>query len=149
MDTLKNLGGLLLKFFLRLLRYLVFIPIVFFAIGVVNWAFSHLLSLLFTLDLFWVIVCVLFLGSFIWSVFKLLSSLLIISVGPISPNKKFSFWTILILSIAYGVLTIYTSWTMDIDYTGKIIFIVIIFNILVIELTWSLIAGALYQINNK
>lgn len=60
----------------------------------------------------------------------------------ISPNRAFSFWTVLILSIINGIWTIYNSWTMDINYSGKVIFGSIIFTILVLELTFALIYGS-------
>jgi hypothetical protein len=90
-----------------------------------------------------------FLGGIIWGVFKMLSGILIAITGMLSPNKKFSFWSMLVLGIIYGVLTIYRSWTTDADYSGKIVFIVIMFNVLVVELTWALIAGASFAQRTK
>jgi len=64
----------------------------------------------------------------------------------LAPNRMFSFWTVLILSIINGIGTIYNSWTMDVNYSGEVIFGAIVFTILVLELTFALIYGSVAAI---
>ena len=127
---------------MKLIRYIVFIPLCFLALGIVYWAFGHLLSWFIGLSTFWLIVILILFGSAIWGLFQGLSSMLMRLTSMVSPNRLFSFWTVLILSIINGVWTIYNSWTMEINYSGKVIFGAIVFTILVIELTFALIYGS-------
>jgi len=127
---------------MKLIRYILFIPICFLALGLVYWGFGHLLSWFIGLSTFWLIVILIFFGGAIWGLFKGLSGMLMSLTSMISPNRAFSFWTVLTLSIVNGIWTIYNSWTMDINYSGKVIFGSIIFTILVLELTFALIYGS-------
>lgn len=60
----------------------------------------------------------------------------------LAPNRMFSFCTVIILSIINGIWAIYNAWTMDVNYSGKVIFGAIVFTILVLELTGALISGS-------
>ncbi|MBX2889799.1 MAG: hypothetical protein KF734_02615 [Saprospiraceae bacterium] len=53
-----------------------------------------------------------------------------------------SFWTITVLSVLNGFGMIYNAWTLEDDYSGKMIFAAIVFTVLVIELTLALVLGA-------
>ncbi len=127
---------------MKLIRYILFIPLCFLALGIVYWAFGHLLSWFIGLSTFWLIVILILFGSTLWGLFQGLSGLLTNLTSRVSPNRVFSFWTILILSIINGIWVIYNSWTMDINYSGKVIFGAIVFTILVLELTFALIYGS-------
>jgi len=131
---------------MKLIRYILFIPLSFLAIGIVYWAFGHLLSwfigLSTLLSTFWLIVILVFFGGTLWGLFQGFSSMLTNLTSRVSPNGAFSFWTILIISIINGIWVIYNLWTMDINYSGKVIFGAIVFTILVLKLTFALIIGS-------
>ncbi len=127
---------------MKLIRYILFIPLCFLAIGIVYWAFVHLLSWFIGLSIFWLIVVLFLFGGTLWGLFKGLSGILSNLTSRVSPNRVFSFWTILILSIINGIWAIYNSWTMGMNYSGKVIFGAIVFTILVLELTFALIYGS-------
>lgn len=127
---------------MNLIRYILFIPICFLVLGIVYWGFGHLLMWFIDLSTFWLIVILLFFGSTIWGIFKGLAAMLVSFASMLVPNKMFSFWTVLLLSIINGIWFIYDSWTMEINYTGKVIFATIVFSILVLELTLALIYGS-------
>jgi hypothetical protein len=127
---------------MKLIRYILFIPVCFLALGIVYWGFSHLLTWFIELSAFWLIVILIFFGSAIWGLFKGLSAILMNLTSMLAPNRMFSFWTVLVLSIINGVWAIYNSWTMGINYNGKVIFGAIVFTILVVELTYALIYGS-------
>ena len=94
------------------------------------------------LTTFWLIVVLIFFGSVIWGTFRVLSGMFVALTSAISPDKNVSFWTITILSVINGIGMIYNAWTLEDDYSGKMIFAAIVFTILVIELTTALIFGA-------
>ena len=127
---------------MKLIRYILFIPVCFLVLGIVYWGFSHLLTWFIGLSAFWLIVILIFFGGSIWGIFKGLSAMLIFFTSRLAPNRMFSFWTVLISSIINGIWTIYNSWTLDVNYSGKMIFGAIVFTILVLELTIALIYGS-------
>lgn len=126
---------------MKLIRYILFIIVCLLVLGIVYWSFGQLLSWFLSLSIFWLIVIAIF-GSMLWRLFKFLSGMLIGVASLFVPNRIFGFWTVLLLSILYGIWIIYNSWTMDIDYSGKVIFIAIVFTYLVIGLTYALISGS-------
>lgn len=127
---------------MKFLRYLIFIPICLVVLGIIYWLFGLLLSWFIGLSTFWLIAILLFFGGGIWGLFKVLSGVLMGLTSKISPSFEFSFWTVLILSAINGIWTIVNAWSMDINYSGKVIFGAIVFTILIVELTFALIMGA-------
>jgi hypothetical protein len=127
---------------MKLIRYILFIPVCFLALSIVYWGFSHLLIWFIGLSTFWLIVILIFFGGTIWGFFKGLSAMLMGFTSMLAPNGMFSFWTVLVLSIINGIRIIYNSWTMDENYSGKMIFATIVFTILVLDLTFALICGS-------
>jgi len=134
---------------MKVIRYILFIPICFLALSIVYWAFGLLLNWFINLSKFWTIIFLIFFSGAIWGWFMLISGLLMNLASKISPNKNFSFWSILILSIINGIWVIYNSWTMDMKYSGKVIFAAIVFTVLVIELTTALIMGSATSLEDK
>ncbi len=127
---------------MKLIRSILFIPICFLALGIVYWAFGHLLTWFIGLSTFWLILFLIFFSGAIWGIFLSLTSMLMTFTSMIAPNRMFSFWTILVLSIINGIWTIYNTWTMDVNYSGKVIFGSIVLTILVLQLTFALIIGS-------
>ena len=127
---------------MKLIRYILFIPVCFLAIGIVYFSFGLLLTWFIGLSAFWLIGILLFFGGTIWGLFKGLSAMFMSFSSKLAPNRMFSFRTVLILSIVNGIWTIYNFWTMDVNYSGKVIFGAIVFTILVLELTFALIYGS-------
>lgn len=128
---------------MKFLRYLFFIPICILVISLIYWLFGLLLTWFIGLSTFWLIIILIFFGGMIWGVFRTLSAMIMGFTSKISPSFELSFWTITTLSVINGIWNIYKSWTLDIHYSGKIIFGTIIITILVIELTVALILGTL------
>jgi hypothetical protein len=126
----------------KILRFLIFFPICFIAMGIVNLGLELLLVWFMGLSKFWFIVVVIFLGGTIWGLFKLLASLLVMLAAFISPIKWLSMATISILALINGGYLGYVVWTLKDDYSGWEIFGAIIATLLVIELTFALIQGS-------
>lgn len=127
---------------MNIIRYLVFFPVCLLALGIINWAFGHLIIWFMRLSSLWLILVLIFFGGTIWGIFRALSAMFVALTSAISPNKNVSFLTITALSAINGIGMIYNSWTLQVDYSGKMIFAAIVFTILVIELTFALILGA-------
>jgi len=127
---------------MKFLRYLLFIPVSLIVISLIYLLFGLLLYWFIGLSTFWLMVILIFFGSIIWGIFKMLSALIMGLTSKLSPSFEFAIWTILVLSIINGIWAIVNAWSMDINYSGKVIFGAIVYSILVVELTYALIIGS-------
>ena len=127
---------------MKFLRYLIFIPICLLVLGIIFSLFGLLLSWFIGFRTFLLIAILLFFGGAIWGLFKLLSTFLMALTTKISPSFEFALWTVSIICVVNGIWSIVNAWSMDINYSGKVIFGAIVFTILIIELTIALILGA-------
>ena len=127
----------------KILRFLIFFPICFIAMAIVNWGLGHLLIWFIGLSKFWFIVVILFLGGTIWGLFKMLASLLVMLAAYISPIKWLGTLTISILALINGGILGYNLWTLKEDYSGWETFGAVVATLLVLELTFALIYGAI------
>jgi len=126
----------------KILRFLIFFPICFIAMAIVNWGLVHLLIWFIGLSKFWFIVVIIFLGGTIWGLFKMLASLLVMLAAYISPIKWLGTVTISVLALINGGILGYNLWTLKEDYSGWETFGAVIATLLVLELTFALIYGA-------
>jgi hypothetical protein len=126
----------------KILRFLIFFPICFIAMAIVNWVFGHLLIWFFGLSNFWFFVVVIFFSGMIWGLFKMLAYLLVMLSLYISPIKWLGTLTISILALINGGFLVYKIWTFKYDFSGWEFFDAIIVTLLVLELTLALISGA-------
>ena len=126
----------------KILRFLVFFPICFITMAIVNWGLGHLLLWFMGLSFFWFFVIFIFLGGTIWSLFKMLAGLLVMSASYLSPIRWLGTWTISILALTNGAFLGYKLWTLNDVYSGWQTFGAVIATLLVIELTYALIVGA-------
>lgn len=128
---------------IKILRYIIFIPICFIAIYIINWGLTHLLVWFMSLSRLWFLVVIILFGGVIWGLFKGFASLLSALSILISPNKWFGFATISIFALINGIILCYQFWTLKDDFSGWELFGIVIITILIIELTFALIYGAL------
>jgi len=126
----------------KILRFLIFFPICFIAMAIVNWGLGHLLIWFLGLSKFWFFVVFIFFGGTIWGLFKMLASLLVMLAAYISPIKWLGTVTISILALINGGNLGYNLWTLKEDYSGWETFGAVIATLLVLELTFALIIGA-------
>jgi len=127
---------------IKILRFLIFFPICFIAMAVVNWGLGYLLIWFLDLSKFWFFIVIIFLGGIIWGLFKMLASLLVMLAAYISPIKWLGTLTISILALINGGILGYNLWTLKEDYSGWETFAAVIATLLVLELTFALIIGA-------
>jgi hypothetical protein len=126
----------------KILRFLIFFPICFIVMAIVNWGLGHLIIWFISLSKFWFIVVITFLGGTIWGLFKMLASLLVMIAAYISPIKWLGTITISVLALINCGILGYNLWTLKEDYSGWETFGAVIASLLVLELTFALIYGA-------
>ena len=127
----------------------VFVSVVAF----VFFAFNLLLYWLFGFG-FWraaIFTVILFFG---WRLLKFLTAKFSLLTALISPNGKFSFWVILIVSILLAIFVSYLVWTNDIPIDlialkAKVITLRVFLTIGIITLTRRLMKGAYEAINER
>jgi hypothetical protein len=127
----------------KILRFLIFFPICFIAMAIVNWGLGHLLIWFMGLSKFWFFIVIFFLGGVIWGLFKMFASLLVMLAAFVSPLKWLSMATISILALVNGGYLGYAVWTLKDDYSGWETFGAVIATLLVLELTFALIHGSI------
>ncbi len=127
---------------IKILRFLIFFPICFVAMAIINWGLGYLLIWFLGLSKIWFFIVFFFLGGAIWALFKMLASLLVLLAAFISPIKWLGTTVISILALINGGNLGYNIWTMKADYSGWEIFGALIATALVVELTFALIQGS-------
>ena len=128
---------------IKFLRYLAFLPVTFVILTLIYFFFGLLLYWIIGLSTFWLLVVLFLFGGMIWGLFKGIAGFAMGFTSKISPSFEFAFWTILILTILNCIWSIYGAWTIDVSYSGKIIFGAIVYTLLIIELTFALIVGSI------
>lgn len=127
----------------NLLRNIIFVPICALIIEVIYFCYVMLLSWVMNLNTTMLVVFLILFGVMGWSLFKGLSGMLMGFASRIATNTKFSFWTVVIISIINCCLALYHYWTQGLDFDTGIIIISVIYTILLIQLTWAIIIGTL------
>lgn len=128
---------------MKALRYISFIPIIYLIIGLVYWLLPISFMGIMSLSKFWLIFLMLVSGGTIVTIFHLLPGGITWLSAKISPNKKFAFYSILIISILLGIYNIIGYWSMPELYeNGLGIFLGILLTCLTVGITSSLSVGA-------
>jgi len=128
---------------MNVIRNIILIPIVFVIIALVYTLLPLGLIGLMSMSKFWLIFLLIFFGSLVVAAFVLLPGGITWLCSKISPNKTFAFYTILIISIGLGALTIFDFWTrpeLSEDGIGRFFSIMLTF--LTIGFATSLSVGA-------
>ncbi len=92
-------------------RNIILIPIVFVIIALVYTLIPLGIIGLMSLSKFWVIFLLIFFGGLIVVAFVFLPGAITWLASKISPNRTFAFYTIFIISLVLGLLTIEDFWT--------------------------------------
>jgi len=129
------------------LKYILFIPVCLVALGLINMAFMYLLN--WTIDtttqwyngingFYFVLLIPLFWG-FIWGVFKLSAIGLAALLIPVSPDKKFSLYTLGIFSLLNCLALIIHYWVRDVTYSWRVIAMSLIITAFIVDFSASIV----------
>jgi hypothetical protein len=117
------------------------------ALGMVNWTFLGLLN--WTIEkttalynsiyiLYFLLLIPLFWGT-IWGVFKISAIALAALLIPVSPEKKFSLYTLGILSLINCLVLIVYFWSRDVNFSWRVIVMTFFVTIFVIDFSTSIV----------
>ena len=96
---------------MKAFRYIIFIPLVFFIIGIVYSLIPWTILGLLGMSKFWLILFLVFFGSIAVVAFTLLPGVISWLSSMIAPNKKFAFYVIFLISVLLGISRIIDFWT--------------------------------------
>ncbi len=132
---------------MKTFRYIIFIPVCLAALGMVNWTFLGLLN--WTIEkttalynsiyiLYFLLLIPLFWGT-IWGVFKISAIALAALLIPVSPEKKFSLYSLGFLSLINGIALIVYFWTRDVNFTWRVILMTLIITVFIMDFSTSIV----------
>lgn len=132
---------------MKKLKYVLFIPVTLAAIVLINLAFVNLLN--WTVDktlqwyfdlntIFFVLLVPFFWGT-IWGIFKLAALAMAALLIPVSPDKKFSIYTLGVFSLINCLVLILHYWLRDINYSWSAILMSLIISMFIVDFSASIV----------
>ncbi|MFA5971687.1 MAG: hypothetical protein WC780_04985 [Lentimicrobiaceae bacterium] len=132
---------------MKKLKYVLFIPVTLAAIVLINLAFMNLLN--WTVDktlqwyfdlntIFFVLLVPFFWGT-IWGVFKLAALGMAALLIPVSPDKKFSLYTLGIFSLINCLTLIVYFWLREANYSWSEILMSLIISMFIVDFSASIV----------
>jgi len=132
---------------MKTLRFILFVPVCLILLGVISWIFInllnwtidktnqwyndlHLIYFIFLISLFW---------GIIWGIFKLSAIGLAALLIPVSPDKKFSLYTLGIFSLVNCLVLIVHYWLRDVNYSWKVILMSMIITAFIVDFSASIV----------
>jgi len=129
------------------LRFILFIPVCVIALGLINWTFMQLLNwtilkstqLYHHLNIYlFILIIPLFWGT-LWGIFKLTAIGLAALLIPVSPDRKFSLYSLGILSLVNCIALIVYYWSRDVQYSWKVILMSLIITGFIVDISASIV----------
>ena len=132
---------------MKKLKYVLFIPASLIALGLINLAFMRLLNWTIEktdqwykdLHIFYFILLIPLFWGTIWGIFKLSAIGLAALLIPVSPDKKFSLYTLGIFSLLNCFALIIHYWIRDVDYSWRVIFMSLIITAFIVDFSASIV----------
>lgn len=128
----------------KLLRWLIYLPIIFLLLTIIDavfsWAISSILS--FNLSPFWIGLILIFLAGFGIIFLRYIAVLSPTFLYKISPNRKIGSYLYILCIVIYSLFVIYNFWSPEIENFEKIKVRILFQSVFVIFIAGKLIAVA-------
>ena len=126
---------------------MIFIPVCLVALGLINLAFMHLLNWTIErtnlwykeLNIIYFILLIPFFWGTIWGIFKLSAIGMAALLIPVSPDKKFSLYSLGIFSLINCLVLIAHYWVREINYTWRVILMSMIITGFIVDFSTSIV----------
>ena len=128
-----------MKTFTNILRYIAVIPVTIILITLLYKLLGYTALKLFDLSFGKLLLVIIVLGGLIIFLANIISMMVSGIINWISPNKKFSFWVVTLISVISAIEMIYRMWTFDIEYIKELWLISIGYTIITLYMTYTLI----------
>lgn len=136
---------------LYVIRWLVYIPITFLVVYIIERMFGWLIRtvLAWELSLFFLFLFIMVLGGMIWGLFMMIAQGIAYLTLQICPDKKGGgYFFASVVGIEF-IFLLYSVWQMPTSYTFYTVVYCILMSIMVLELGGLLISGAIDQANER
>ncbi len=132
---------------MKKLKFLLFILASIVALGIINLAFMRLLNWTLAktdqwynnLHIFYFVLLIPFFWGTIWGIFKLTAIGIAALLMPVSPDKKFSLYTVAIFSLLNCLVLILHFWLRDVNYSWKVILMLLIITAFIVDFSASIV----------
>jgi len=132
---------------MKTIRFILFIPVCLILLAVISWLFINLLNwtidktnqLYNDLHLIYFILLIPVFWGIIWGVFKLSAIGLAALLIPVSPDKKFSLYTLGIFSLVNCLLLIVYYWLREVNYSWKVILMSMVITAFIVDFSASIV----------
>jgi hypothetical protein len=132
---------------MKKLKFVLFIPVSLIALVIINLAFMNLLNWTIertdqwyrNLHIFYFILLVPLFWGIIWGIFKLSAIGITALLIPISPDKKFSLYTLAIFSLINCLALIIHFWVRNVHYSWKVILMSLIITAFIVDFSISIL----------
>lgn len=132
---------------MKKLNFLLFILASIVALGIINLAFIRLLNWTIErtdqwytdLHIFYFVLWIPFFWGTIWGIFKLSAIGIAALLIPVSPDKKFSLYTIGIFSLLNCLVMILHFWLRDLNYSWKLVLMLLIVTAFIVDFSTSIV----------
>ena len=132
---------------MKTLRFILFIPVCLILLALISWIFMNLLN--WTIDktnqwyndlhlIYFILLIPVFWGI-IWGIFKLSAIGLAALLIPVSPDKKFSLYTLGIFSLVNCLVLIVYYWFRDVNYSWKVVLMSMIITAFILDFSASIV----------
>ena len=132
---------------MRTLKFVLFIPVSLIALVIINLAFMRLLN--WTIDrtdhwyrnvhIFYFLLLIPVFWGTIWGIFKLSAIGITALLIPVSPDKKFSLYTLGIFSLINCFALIIHYWMRNVHYSWKVVLMSLIITAFIVDFSISII----------
>lgn len=147
----------ILKRQMKTLKFVLFIPVSLIVLGIINLSFMRLLSWTMDktsqwyndLDILFFILLIPFFWGIIWGIFKLSAIGLAALLIPVSPDKKFSRYTLGIFSLLNCLALIAHYWLRDVNYSWRVILMSLIITAFIMDFSTSIVMVFSRKESNK
>lgn len=128
----------------KLFRWLIYLPITFLLLTIIDVVFSWAISSIFSFNLspFWIGLILIFLAGFVIILIRYIAVLLPTFLYKISPNIKIGSFIYIFCIVVYSLFVIYKFWTPDRENIEKITVRLLFQSAFIIFIAGKLIAVA-------
>ena len=130
---------------MKAIRLILYIPIILIALGLLNFGLTYLTIQLFDFNWnFWrVLIFITFLGGTIVYLPMLISMIITFLTVSICPDRKIGGYIYSIFAVLNFLYLIYAIWSLDIEFSGRVITTLVIATIVILFTAGHTIVSAL------
>ena len=124
---------------MKILRYIMSVPAIFLTIFLSYSIAGEIMFWIFNFKGYKLLLLLLFFIGTIYNLYAMATVFCIGIVSKISPSNKFTYWVVLLSTFYILINNLLISWSNDIEYKGRILTIAVIYTIICLYLTITIV----------